>query len=83
MQMSTPELPLVVATEGMSDEHIIRHINSRHADCWKPFPAYRLEPVPHPDQLARGERFALVSRDGWEVLHARLHAEGNQSHVHS
>lgn len=64
---------LVVDTLEMSDENLIRHINARHPAAY-PEGQSKLEPVPRPDQVARGEPFELGNRDHWIILHERLHS---------
>lgn len=73
MQMSTP-VTLVVAPEGMSDEHLLLHINGRHPSVW-PRGEAPLVPRVAPDEVRRGGEFTLVSRFGWVILHERLHRD--------
>lgn len=72
--MSTEEMPLVVAAEDMSDEHLILHLNNRHPDVWPNF-QYRLRPE------GNIRPFALAYRHLWAALHGRLH-RGGVEHVH-
>ena len=82
MPKSTP-VPLVVPAREMSDEHLLLHINGRHADCWHG--TAPLTPRVAPDALRRGEPFTLHKRGLWDILHERLHrgeSWGEHGHHH-
>lgn len=74
--MST-DVPQVVPPEEMSDENLLRHINGRHGSCWGDNAP--LLPFARP-----GAEFKLANRKHWELLHDRLHrdGDGDEPHVH-
>lgn len=74
MQPSTNDepLPLVAAIEAMSDANLLRHINARHPECWR-----GTAPL-----IPLNDLFQLSARHHWQTLHARLHAEGDETHLH-
>ena len=81
MQTLTPGRPLVVATEEMTDEQLILHLNARHANCWRG--TAPLRPVRSPEEVRKGEPFTLHNRELWLILHERLHRDDwSVGHVH-